>query len=173
MRKLHNLAAASALALMAADTGNGGGNAGSDGPKDYRVVIGPRNSKDAGETQSFVIRADSYKLAWERGREVTRTGSADFAETHHKDGSTVRLMSDIGNDAVPSIKAGVFSVKKVESLQQRTAKKDALTVERLVEVMAERNIRIPAQLQSLIDELNAAGPAQTAEPEAPQEQAAG
>lgn len=157
-----------AAILLAANAGSGSGGRQDEGPKDYQVTVGPRNTKEAGATSTFVITAASYKLAWELGREVTRTGSADFIETH---GAGV-LRTERGSDDAPVIKAGVLSVKKVDSLQERRSKKDALTVDRLVEVMAERNINMPKPLQALIDELSAAGPAAAAEAPAQEQEAA-
>lgn len=163
-----NTIGASAI-LMAANAGSGsGGGAQDQGPKDYQVTVGSRNTKEKGDTSTFVITADSYKRAWELGREVTRTGSVDFIETH---GAGV-LRTERGSDEAPTIKAGVLSVKGVESLQERRSKKDALTVDRLVEVMAERNINMPRPLQALIDELNASGPAAPAADAAGEEQQA-
>lgn len=162
MRTLNNIASASALALLAANTDAGGGNAQPE-IKFYSVEAGTRNSKESGDTVTFVIAAESYKSAWELARKVTRTGSADFADEHE---GALRTSKD--DATVPKIKAGVLSVKKVDSLQERRSKKDALTVDRLLEVMAERNITVPKALQGLIDELNQSGPAAAAEPNAEQ-----
>lgn len=156
-----------AAILLAANAGSGSGGRSDEGPKDYQVTVGSRNTKEAGTTSTFVITAVSYKRAWELGREVTRTGSADFIETH---GAGVLRAERASDSAAPVIKAGVLSVKKVDSLQEKRSKKDALTVDRLVEVMAERNINMPKPLQALIDELSATGPAAAAD--APQEQEA-
>lgn len=158
-----------AAILLAANAGSGSGGRQDEGPKDYQVTVGPRNTKEAGATSTFVITAASYKLAWELGREVTRTGSADFIETH---GAGVLRSERASDAAAPVIKAGVLSVKKVDSLQEKRSKKDALTVDRLVEVMAERNINMPKPLQALIDELSATGPAAAADASAEQEAAA-
>lgn len=166
-----NTIGASAL-VLAANTGSGnGGGRQDEGPKDYRVTIGARNTKEQGETSTFVITADSYKAAWELGREVTRSGTAQFVEDHHKDGAVV-LRTERGSTDVPAVKPGAMSVKGVESLQERRSKKDALTVDRMLEVCAERNVRIPAPLQALIDELNQAGPAAPAADAAGDSQAA-
>lgn len=158
-----------AAILLAANAGSGSGGRSDEGPKDYQVTVGSRNTKEAGTTSTFVITADSYKRAWELGREVTRTGSADFIETH---GAGVLRAERASDSAAPVIKAGVLSVKKVDSLQEKRSKKDALTVERLVSVMAERNITMPKALQGLIDELNQAGPAAPAADSAGEQQAA-
>lgn len=171
MRTLNTIAlAGAASALMAADAGSGTTTPAPE-MKLYSVTAGPRNSKEAGKESdqiTFVIKAASYKLAWELGREVTRTGSADFNETH---GAGVLMTSKDEADS-PKIKAGVLSVKSVDSLQERRSKKDALTVDRLLEVCNERNVKIPAALQSLIDELNTAGPAAPAAEAATPDQAA-
>lgn len=160
MRTLMNIAASSAL-LAAASEGNSGGNA--PEMKFYSVEAGARNTKESGDTVTFVIRAESYKAAWELARKVTRTGSADFVDEH---ADTLYTSKD--DSTAPKIKAGVLSVKKVDSLQERRSKKDALTVERLLEVCGERNVNIPRPLQALIDELQSTGPAAAAAGDAEQ-----
>lgn len=166
MRTLIN--AASTVALMAANADAGAAPA--PELKLYHVTAGPRNSKDAGkegEQVTFVIKAIAYKRAWELAREVTRTGSADFVETH---GQGV-LMTSKEDAAAPKVKAGQLSVKSVDSLQERRSKKDALTVDRLMQVCEERGVKIPSALQALITELQETGPAAPAADAATTEQA--
>lgn len=158
MRTHRALLAASAIAcLAAASEGNAGGNANSAAAEPavkYYLATAESRAPDPTTKETvkvtFVVSGPDYKTAWATAREVTRVGTTHFDGNVWADKTREKKLEDL--------RPGSFTVKSLDSLQERRSKQPAVTLDNLLTTLEERNISIPAKMREVIDELRASGP---------------
>lgn len=182
MRTL-NLMAGAAMAALAAETGAGSGSSTTPAaapptadPKFYEAEAVERNPEPGVQPTKVMItiQAPDYKEAWENARMLTRVGSAEFAQ----DGG--KAWSDPARTKAVIMRPGRYTIKAVASLQPRTTKTQAITVDQLEKVLADAGVKPSKEVQAVIDNLKKEGPgalinptaASAAENKEPEKQAA-
>jgi len=149
-----------------ATTAASAGTATAPANKLYSVLLGPRRSgrdnapKEGEKTITMIISAPDYKNGWERAREVTRVGSANF----QVGGKPALVHSDKEQKNVLTVAPGIWSVRSVTSLTEKRSKAQPIGLNDLVARAKAENIAIPAAVQKLIDAMSA--PAEASAPAA-------
>lgn len=170
-----------AIALMAANTGTDGGGdtnkpaeanpappneptAPTAEVKYYLAKAELRTGMTATETTpakiEFVVADIDYKTAWQQGRAVTRFGIEQFKAQNP--GKTA--WTDKTRTAELTISPGVYTVKSLDSLQERRKDKAPITVDNLLEAATAQGVKVPKAVADLIQNLkdNPAGAIESA-----------
>lgn len=126
-------------------------NTASNEPKYYlakAIERSPEQGKTAKEV-TFVVVGPDYKSAWQTARKLTARGHAHFAGEAFTDQTRGTPM-----EMVP----GEFTVKSVESLQQRSKKVDPVTIDQLMAELQKQGKTLPKGVAEIVESLRAKGP---------------
>lgn len=94
----------------------------------------------------FVIEAPDYKIAWQHARKLTAVGHMYFGG---------KAWSNDDHDTPMEMIPGVYTVKNVESQQQRVTKVPSIAIDELERVLAETGEKLPPKVQAVIDAMRA------------------
>lgn len=120
--------------------------------KRYRATAEYRGELPEGmEKQvTFIVEQVDYKSAWETARAVTRFGTANMnLNPKLKD---VSVFAENGTDKF-DLAPGMYTIRDVQSLQERGKKGKQITLDQLEGAIAERGIEVTDEIRELIQKL--------------------
>jgi hypothetical protein len=120
-------------------------------PKYYLATAQERSPAEGQKAKevTFVVGAVDYKTAWQSARRLTAVGDAHFKGD---------AWADQDRKAKMEMAPAEFTIKSVDSLQQRSKKVDPVTVDAVLAEMQKQGKTVPKGVLDVIESLRAKGP---------------
>lgn len=108
------------------------------------VVTARSHSTD--QTSTFLVRAQSHRVAWQVARNVARTGKGALYRNPHNVEELIEFPID----------AGSLTVTRVLSTQKnRRGRPAKVLIDDLLHLADDRGVKIPPRIRNVLNELHA------------------